>query len=91
MLLFTADSDMILIDLATPSLETSGVNSNQKVQMDAVMEIDEEGRPIFAPAQNTVYKRSFPRGSLQDGFLPSTRSKTWARTKAARCRSRPTA
>ncbi|KAA8906107.1 pre-rRNA-processing protein PNO1 [Sphaerosporella brunnea] len=45
----SADNDMILIDTAAPSLETNGVNPDK--QVDAVMEIDEEGRPRFAPAQ----------------------------------------
>jgi len=46
--------DLILIDAVAPSLETGGTNPEVKVQQDTVMQIDEEGRPRFAPSQKTV-------------------------------------
>jgi len=49
---------MIMIETAAPSLETGGINPVNQVQQDAVMQVDEEGRPRFAPAQKTV--RSTP-------------------------------
>lgn len=49
----SGDNDLVLIDVSVPSLETTGVNpsADQKDVVMEVMQVNEEGRPIFAPAK----------------------------------------
>jgi hypothetical protein len=52
----SGDNDLVLIDVSVPSLETTGVNpsADQKDVVMEVMQVNEEGRPIFAPAKMMV-------------------------------------